>query len=318
MFNHRKNCPGCNGISWTEIVKIPYTNPGLFEYVSNYYNRAPREQQRELLSDGNLAIAECNDCKLIFHVEVPDAHFLGELYGNWLGINDPLAPHQPQMPIGYYAYTSAELLQLMQYMRKIGITDGRPKILDFGMGWSNWAQIARGYGADVSGIELSPKKITHARTLGFHVEESLAAFSPSSFDFINTEQVIEHITEPANIVSELVKLLRPNGILKLSVPDGTGITAVLKNWNWNETLARKDELMPVQPLEHVNCFTAESLDHFAARFGMTRISLPLRIAYSYPADWSDLKSIAKGILRPIKRNTLGRGCYALYRKIDQT
>ncbi|MDP2867925.1 MAG: class I SAM-dependent methyltransferase [Methyloversatilis sp.] len=313
MFSHRKNCPGCNGTSRKEVFNTPYTDPLLSEYLSLYYNRATKAHQKEWLANGNFCIAECNECKLIFQAEIPDDQFMGELYGNWLGVNDPLAPHQPQMPLGYYAYTSAELLQIMAYMKEVGLPEGRPKILDFGMGWSNWAQIARGFGADVSGIELSPGKLAHARSLGFRVEESLASFDARSFDFINTEQVVEHIAEPAKIVSELVKLLRPNGILKLSVPDGAGIIDVLKDWNWSGAIQRKEQLMPVQPLEHINCFTAESLDRLAAQNGMARIALPLRIAYSYPADWFDLKSIVKGMLRPVKRNTLGRGCYALYR-----
>ena len=49
------------------------------------------------------------------------------------------------------------------------------------------------------------------------------------FDFINTEQVFEHISEPLETLKELKTLLKPGGIIKISVPTADDINRRLKN-----------------------------------------------------------------------------------------
>ena len=39
------------------------------------------------------------------------------------------------------------------------------------------------------------------------------------YDFINTEQVLEHVVDPYSVINLLASLLKDNGILKISVPN---------------------------------------------------------------------------------------------------
>lgn len=244
-------------------------------------------------------------------MDVPCDHFMAELYGKWLGQNDPLAPHQPAMPFAHYTYLAQEVMQLLALLRSLTPDAPRIRILDYGAGWGHWAQLARSFGAEVVLVELSPAKIAYLQGLGFSVKQ-FDQLDGESFDFINTEQVIEHLSDPAATVRALMQRLSPHGILKLSVPDGTGIDRVLGSWEWRLTPANRERIMPIQPLEHLNCFTPESLDHFAAQFSLRRIGVPLRMAYAYPADLSGAGGLLKTIVRPVKRFVLKRGCYALY------
>ena len=49
----------------------------------------------------------------------------------------------------------------------------------------------------------------------------------NNFDFIGTEQVVEHLSFPRETVMTLKNSLADGGILKISVPDGSDIRAVL-------------------------------------------------------------------------------------------
>ncbi len=198
------------------------------------------------------------------------------LYGNWLGHRDPLAPHQPHLPVAEYTYVGQQALHLLAYLRLRLPARSRIRALDFGAGWGHWAEFARAFGAEVTVSELSPPKAAHLSQLGFKVA-ALEDLESQSFDLVCAEQVLEHLVEPHAIVEKLKRLLRPEGVMKLSVPDGAGVGRLLRTWNWSRGFERQDEIMPLQPLEHLNCFTSQSLNHFAAQFNMRRIGLPLNI-----------------------------------------
>ena len=311
MLVERKICPSCNRTDFVQLHETPYSDRGLAEFLSAYYPKAEPIAQAEALQGGAFVILECRACGLYFQRDVPDDDFSAEIYGNWLGEDDPLAPHKPPMPVAYYSLMAAEVMQIIVFLQKRTGTDRRLRFLDFGQGWGYWSQMARSFGVDVYGIELSPKKVAYAKSVGLNIVE-ISDLEHCQFDFINTEQVIEHVAEPRRVVEMLKKHLAPGGVIKLSVPDGKDMTQTLNSWNWADSLARKEEIMPIHPLEHLNCFTSDSLTHMAELCGLKRISVPLITCYAYSTDWSSLKLAAKNILRPIKRFKLNKGCYALF------
>lgn len=281
--------------------------------MARYYSAVSPQRQQQVLDGEVFAVAECLSCGLIFQGTVPTSAVLGELYGEWLGKNDPLAPSKPPMPLDYYTYMAQEIMQLVAYMQKRRGLSARLRFLDYGMGWGNWAQMAQSFGVEVYGVELSPAKIAHGESLG--IKMLLPEQLPSHrFDFICTEQVIEHVTHPRDMVASLTDLLAQGGLLKISVPDGSGTKAVLRSWKWEGAQARQDDIMPIHPMEHLNCFTPESLNKLAQGCGLKPVSLPLSLVYAYTTDWSSARLAAKNVLRPIKRFVQHRGCYGLFER----
>ena len=110
----------------------------------------------------------------------------------------------------------------------------------------------------------------------------------------------------------LKNALADGGILKISVPDGSDIKVVLRSWTWSDALANREKIMPLQPIEHLNCFTPASLSKFADGCGLKPVSLPLGLVYAYSTDWNGTRAIAKNLLRPIKRFVMHKGCYGLF------
>ena len=311
MFIQRSTCPSCLGTDFLKIHETPYSDRGLADFMSSYYSNANPNSLTKALQNEIFTIMKCQVCGLYFQGNVGNDELLADMYGNWLGKKDPLAPHMPPMPMSYYSYMVAEIMQIIALLQKKVGTSRRLRFLDYGQGWGNWSQMARSFGVDVYGVELSPEKIVHAKSIGLKIieEQDIVNYE---FDFISTEQVIEHLSEPRAAAEMLKKCLAPSGIIKFSVPDGKNLESILRSWNWADSYSRRDIIMPVQPLEHINCFTSDSLLRFANSCGYKRIGLPLSTAYAYSTEWAGLRTIAKNILRPIYRFKLMKGCYALF------
>jgi len=107
----------------------------------------------------------------------------------------------------------------------------RRRILDLGSGRGKFLFYCLDRGVSATGLELNPEyiKITHekAKELGVTVQvvegvgEKLP-FPDASFDFINISEVIEHVNDPAQMLSEAWRVLSPGGYAYLSVPNRFG------------------------------------------------------------------------------------------------
>lgn len=313
MLERRNTCPACGaGISDT-LLEISYTNQDVFRFLCSYYRHAPPAVLRERLGDGMLSIVECSSCTLIYQREIPDPDFMHELYADWIIDSDDLSPYSP-LPLAaeQYAYLASEVMHLLAEQRRVIGAGRRIRVLDFGMGWGTWLQMARSLGASVFGAELSAPKIDYARSVGIPVL-TLDEIASMRFDVVCTEQVLEHVPHPAELLRSLSAALAPTGFLKISVPPGGNIRATLAHWDWRDAFARRQQIMPVHPLEHINCFTARSLDRLAAHHGLLRASVSALRAMAQSTGWNAPRPALKNLLRPIYRFALARGTYRLYR-----
>ena len=75
---------------------------------------------------------------------------------------------------------------------------------------------------------------------------------------------MEHLVDMNEIVKNLRKMLKKNGILIIGVPNGQ------KEIKSNVIKIRKG---PIQPLEHLNCFNNKSLKLFFKKNGFEPISI---------------------------------------------
>lgn len=78
---------------------------------------------------------------------------------------------------------------------------------------------------DVYGVELSEKPVAFAKEkLGlenvFCGDVIQAGFADDFFDFINIYDVLEHVPDPVGFMDECKRILKPDGMLYLIVPNG--------------------------------------------------------------------------------------------------
>ncbi|NJM05091.1 class I SAM-dependent methyltransferase [Candidatus Gracilibacteria bacterium] len=144
--------------------------------------------------------------------------------------------------------------------RATGHTPGR--ILDVGCATGIFLDGMRRLGWQVQGIEPTHSAAQYARTrFALDVFEGRledAQLPSGSFDAITLWDVLEHVHEPRPILAELARLLRPGGLLVLSLPNPDSLEAAFFGPHWlGWDLPR-----------HLNLFRPLQLRHHLAQHGM--------------------------------------------------
>ena len=139
-------------------------------------------------------------------------------------------------------------------------SESRRAILDVGCGTgTNLAELSR-FGV-VSGVESEPRAVDHCREAGWNVTLSSGdelPFDAGAFDVVTLLDVIEHVPEDATILAEARRVLRPGGVLLVTVP--------AYGWMWGA----QDEIS-----HHYRRYTARSLRASLRGTGFA----PMRLTY---------------------------------------
>lgn len=290
FFVRRSHCPCCQSPEGIELCRAPYTEGPLRDYLVSFYS-AQGTIDLEYLDEQEYILIECPGCGLIYQKEIPGELLMQKLYEEWIDPRKVFELVEKRRTIGYFSGLSAEVVSVV---RQLGRPPMQLQFLDFGMGWGHWCRAAQAFGCTVYGAELSAARIDYARQTGIRVID-YEEISKLRFDFINTEQVFEHLTEPRETLAHLKQSLKVDGILKISVPDGGDIRQRLKKWNWQAPKYTVESLNPVAPLEHLNCFNRDSLSRLARECGLIPIEVPTATIQICPRG--GIQTV-KTILRP--------------------
>jgi SAM-dependent methyltransferase len=143
---------------------------------------------------------------------------------------------------------------------------------------------------------------------------TLADLANRTFDFINTEQIFEHVAQPLETLRALKDTLEPHGLIKISVPEGRDIKRRLAIQDWEAPKGSKNSLNAASPLEHLNCFTWESLIRMADLAGLLSVRIPLGVQYRAKTNWRSPRHSLKNLLKPLHQNFIKKGTYLFFRK----
>jgi 2-polyprenyl-3-methyl-5-hydroxy-6-metoxy-1,4-benzoquinol methylase len=262
-FVQRTSCPACGSTNFKRRVTISFDDPGLKGYMNNFYD-SQGGIEWEYLKDADFILSECNDCGLVFHEQIPNDELMSRLYDKWIDPQKVIDKYVTKDNVDYYKRYAAEVINLIIFFKTLPIN---LKFFDFGMGWGKWALMAKAFGVDAYGSELSEHRVEFARKNGVKVL-TWDEIPGKEFDYINTEQVFEHIPDPLGTMRHLAKGLKSGGIIKISVPNGDGIDRILKHMNWNERRGGYNSLMMISPLEHINTYKRGSIKKMAEVAGL--------------------------------------------------
>lgn len=303
-FVRREECPACASGNFRTIYQCQYDRSPIKDYLVDFYS--PQGMvEFEYLKEATYILCECDVCGMIFQRDIPNEFLMERLYEHWIDPQKVFSQHSDKEGLEYYSHYAQEIMQIIAYFGK---DPSSLNFLDFGMGWGEWALMAKAFGCNSFGLELSTERIHHAKLNGIRVI-NWDEIPQYHFDFINTEQVFEHIPEPLQTLRHLSSRLKTDGILKISVPYAADIERRLKIMDWKSQKDSKNSLNPVAPLEHINYFRRRSLSKMAVQAGLEEFLIPTKIQYRYVTDWGGAKKIAKNILRPLYRNILKKGNY---------
>lgn len=260
-FVNRKNCPVCEQNDGKTLFVEKFSDGETGEFISNYY------QDRislKLLGDAEYRLIKCNNCLLIYQKYILDDDGMADLYERAIDPDQSLNKRE-RATSKYFTGLIADTYRIGKLLPNITPQDLR--VLDFGMGWGHWCIAARSRGYTVMGAELSQKRIAFAQKNGTIVTDPFDPSENQCFDFINTDQVFEHLPNPRKILSQLVRKLNPGGILKIFVPNATRDETAMRLGRWT---SRKDAF---HPLEHINSYNRSSLDKLTSLEGLSPLTI---------------------------------------------
>lgn len=302
---NRERCPSCGTTATRLMIKLPFNQPPISNYIRSYYEGRANES---LLEGTHFEVRQCSKCALIFQRSVPVGSLLADLYDRWIPATERERLRKTYS-LKMYRNLAAQVDFVIQHF---ALPPSEIDMFDFGLGWSEWAGVARAFGCNVAGAELSVERKAHAQSIGIEIVE-LEDISDRRFHYINTEQVFEHLVNPQEVLKSLAASLRPCGIIKISVPDGRGIAEKLKKIT-SSTPWAQDELMPIAPLEHINCFDYRSLTELGKGVGLLPIRPSLRQLYNAASGWLDPMTALSNLVRPLYRHILPKSTFVYFLK----
>lgn len=125
-------------------------------------------------------------------------------------------------------------LPVKNYFRGTIIKPGL-KLLDVGSGSGQFLYEMKQFGISVQGVEPSNFNKKSSKKYGLNVKKKdliSAKFPENSFDLITMNQVLEHTTNPSEIINEIYRILKKNGALILAVPNYRSLAYKIFKEDW--------------------------------------------------------------------------------------
>ena len=251
-----------------------------------------KEYKKIYAERGSLGIVKCNKCFLIYvnpRLKDSEKIYWGDAdkyFKEAKLIFEGKAKHHRDP--NYIA----DLNLILKYKPK-----GR--LLDIGTNMGFFLRNAKNRGWDIYGVDPSPSLSEMARKyFGLNVKTAFvedAGFESGFFDIVTLTDVFEHLNQPKKVLAEVNRILKPDGIVFIKVPNalfnllklyGAKATGKLKNYDIFDSY------------EHVVHYSQKTLTRMLAGSGFkvidTRISKPIQLPvwhkyvgqyYLYPTPW---------------------------------
>ncbi len=157
-------------------------------------------------------LCRCRDCGMVFCRRRPTPD---ELLRHYAGYDRTL----PVSALTLARY--GEWLEQWEKHRKTGA------VLDVGCGMGHFLEVAKTRGWNACGTEFTPEAVQTCRDKGLDVRLGVLAdakFSDNAFDVVLWIEVIEHILNPLEDLTQMHRLLRPGGLVFVTTPNFAGLT----------------------------------------------------------------------------------------------
>ncbi len=233
-----------------------------------------------------LPVVRCARCRHAYVWPVPSAEFIAGLYQGayYSGSNGNL---------GFSDYGALEPARRRMFARHLHrvrpyVRPGR--VLDVGAATGDFLKVARALGWEVLAVDPSPARALVREAgiplVGNTLED--AEVEPHSLDLVTFWDVLEHLPDPVPVLRRARRLLRPGGVIALTVPDAANLLTRVSGARWfGYKLAG----------EHLQFFTDESLRRALAGAGLevvVRVPVTWSCTVSYVADRAGLYLGAAG------------------------
>jgi len=227
-----------------------------------------------------MRVHRCSGCALLFARPLPAAAELEAFYQGFL--------YRPPAPTKLPALIEERRRELMALFGLSGEpreNAGR-RYLDHGGGTGVAYAAARALGLDSWFAEMDRQAIAFVReAFGLepsHLVESIAE-QRGRFDYVFSDNVVEHVPDPVALIRELVQSLAPGGVLVIKTPFAAATdtyfyprvwssyvkkVAAHNGWGRAAHMLLREPVWACDPPRHLYSFTPASLGHMARQAGI--------------------------------------------------
>ena len=253
-----------------------------------------KDEYREIYKErGVLGIVQCKDCNLIYvnpRLKNPEEVYHGDAEKYFkeakLIFEGKAAHHRDPNYL--------EDLKLIHQYKPTG------NFLDVGTNMGFFLRNAKRWnGWNLYGVEPSPSLSDMARKyFGLNVKTAFleeAGFESEFFDVVTMTDVFEHIANPDKILNEVRRIIKPDGILFIKVPNGLFNLFKFKMAKW---MGRLKDYDIFDSYEHVVHYSDKTLNKMLVKYGFkvikVKIGRPIQLPvwhkyvghfYQYPSPW---------------------------------
>nr|MBI4156734.1 class I SAM-dependent methyltransferase [Candidatus Woesearchaeota archaeon] len=164
-------------------------------------------------------LVKCLNCKLIFVDPLPNSTQRKEMYSKDYFETNKLSGTREKGYMEDQEYYEQDFKNILRIVKKYK-RNGR--FLDIGCAAGYFLNLARKYGYQVHGVEISKFASEFARKKFkldvFNGELENAKFKDNFFDIVVAANVLEHVEDPNKFLLEIKRILKPNGILVIDIP----------------------------------------------------------------------------------------------------
>ena len=237
-------CPVCGGNHWQTLGKRTWrlgeSNDPVVQKRLRVLFEVWRPGSKEFTASSEL----CQDCGFIIYAPRPTAEELNDKYRflTTLGPDTAIPPIESE-------YNAIRRRTLFETFAKSLPKPSGNRILDFGGGDGRLLKMFVDRGDHCFLVDYVRDTVDGVTKLGDTLDELP---SEERFDGIVCSHVIEHVAQPLELLSHLVRHLTPEGRIYVEVP--------MEIW--------KKPPLQEEPVTHVNFFSAPSLRYLMMRCGL--------------------------------------------------
>ncbi|MBI5886293.1 MAG: class I SAM-dependent methyltransferase [Deltaproteobacteria bacterium] len=238
--------------------------------------------ERPVTAQNGWSIVRCARCSFVYVNPRPDNETLARLYLKYL-------PDKMADPLAWDTYMREVFSKAADV-----IIRHKPggRLIDIGCGYGFFlAEMKRRGGWNLDGMDVSTTATDYAASQGFRITQGTletVGYPDASFDAVTMFYVLEHVTDPAGVLAEVRRILKPGGMLLLRVPHTTPIVQFLKVFGIRNNL--------YDPPFHLSDFSAATIKRLLEQGGFTNIHTSIGGVTRPPELLKGLTTAAFGII----------------------
>lgn len=261
-FVSRSSCINCGSSQLMEVSAGRYDS----EPLKSFIERDPWGQSPlPFLKNAGWTLVRCNACTQMFHKYILDAEWNERRYSEWMNAAS-IEAFEKERGLALFNHkfnvsrrNTEHVLRIEKLTRRLR-GDQPVRLLDFGCGDGAFVELCRNYCFQAVGVDRAEPRADRAAITIFKSLDEIPG--NERFHAITLFEVLEHLDDPADIMSLLAKRIVPNGILVVETPDCSGIS----------TIQTREDYDKIHPLEHINAFTNKTLESIVRRAGFSKIN----------------------------------------------